>query len=388
MTESRPYVMYAVTASVTARAFLVGQLAAVGEHARVALVVGDELPIDLLMSEGVRGFALELTRQPSPLKDLRGLVRLVRLVRQEKPDAVIFGTPKMGLLAALATWLVRTPRRIYVLHGVRWEGESGVSQFILRSLERLTCSLATEVVAVSESVRRVAIERMAVAPAKARLIHHGSANGIDSSRFAPLGALRSEVRRSLGVPVEAVIYTFAGRLTRDKGIQQLAQVWRGINAQVPTAHLVVVGQREPVDSVDEAAIASLEQMTSVSLLGASDRIEEILGAADVNISLSRREGMPTVILEAASCEVPTVGYAVTGVADAVTAQTGILVPLDSTHRVVAAAVLLGTDRAVRNAMGEQARSRVVADFQPDALWAAWVSYLAVRPTHYEAGRTR
>ncbi|WP_457190918.1 glycosyltransferase [Nocardioides sp. P5_E3] len=370
--------MYAVTSSVTARAFLVGQLSAVSERARVSLLVGDDLPTELLAAEGVDGFTLGLPRRPSPFQDLRGLVRLVILLRRERPSVLIFGTPKMGLLAAIAAALVRTPRRIYVIHGVRWEAMTGAPRMLLRALEMLSCRLATDVVAVSDSVRSIAEQQLRVPNNKVRVIHHGSANGIDSERFVPLlGAARDSERRRHGIAAEAVLYVFAGRLTRDKGIEQLVRIWPRIEEQVGDAHLVVVGQPEPVDSVDEQAISQLGRMSSVSLLSPTPEIELLFGAADLNLSLSRREGMPTVILEAASCGVPTVGFAVTGVVDAVSSTTGVLVPLDAQPRFVAEAVSLGLNPGARNALGFNARARIQRDFVPEDVWEAWAQFLTL-----------
>lgn len=366
-------VLYAVTASMTAEAFLRGQMRSMGELGPVGLVVGDHVPEELVRDEGVVGYSIGVPRDPSPLSDLRALIRLTRIIATSKPTVVIFGTPKMGLLAAVATRLCRTPRRIYVVHGLRWEGLTGNKRLLLRAIERLVCGLATDVVAVSPSVRRRVVEDMAVSALKVRVLHHGSANGIDSTRFVPLP--KGETRRSLGLPADAVLYAFVGRLTRDKGIRELPGVWTAVREQVPNAHLVVVGQAEPIGVEDELAIRRLNSMDSVTVCDATAEIERYLGASDVNLSLSRREGMPTVVLEAASCGVPTVGYRVTGLIDAVTAETGALVPLGSGAEIVTEAIRFGVEDEVRAAAGRAARARIQRDFAPTEVWDAWLRYL-------------
>lgn len=378
--QSETDVLYAVTAAVTARAFLGGQLRAVSQLGRVGLVVGDEIPQDLVKSEGIRGFTLGLSRDPSPTADALALGRLVKLIRRQRPRTVVFGTPKMGLLAALATFACRTPRRVYVIHGYRWEGSHGWRRFALAGLEALACLIATDVIAVSPSVGETAVRKLGVAAEKVRVLNHGSANGIDSRRFVPIkNEERQAIRHQLGLPTEALIFVFAGRLTRDKGVQQLGQVWQSIVSTSRGVHLVVVGQPEPAEQADAVAINQLSSMTSVSVWPATDAMEKLLGCADINLSLSRREGMPTVILEAASCEVPTVAYRVTGTVDAVNADTGILVALDDVRAYVAAVLALSTDHDVRISMGEAARRRVQAEFEPTDVWSAWVDFLSSRP---------
>jgi glycosyltransferase involved in cell wall biosynthesis len=374
--QRRTDILFAVTAAVTAEAFLVGQLRAVSEVGRVALVVGDEVPRDLIEAEGVEGFSIGLSRDPSPMSDAAALGRLVRLLRQLGPQTVVFGTPKMGLLAAIATFVCRTPRRVYVIHGFRWEGSSGWRRYLLTRLDALACLFATDVVAVSASVRDLAIGGLRVDSAKVRLMHHGSANGIDSQRFAPIrGAQRAEVRQQLRLPTEGLVAVFAGRLTRDKGIQQLGDVWNSVVQGTRDAHLVVVGKPEPSEVADSVAIEQLAAMDSVSVWPATDAMETLLGCADINLSLSRREGMPTVVLEAASCEVPTVAYRATGTVDAVSPGTGTLVALDDVSEYVRAVIALANNESERIVMGRSARARVVANFAPADVWRAWTDFL-------------
>jgi glycosyltransferase involved in cell wall biosynthesis len=368
-----------VTSSVTAEAFLTGQLRTVAQDARVSLVVGDAVPAVLVESEGVAGLSIGLPRRPSLAADLRGLLRLVVLLR---PDVAVFGTPKMGLLAAVACWACRVPRRIYVLHGLRWEGLHGWRRAALRGLDRLACRLSTDVVAVSGSVREIARRQLGVAPGKVRVVHHGSANGIDVDRFAPVPASdRGRVREELGLPPDAVLFTVAGRITRDKGVQDLPAVWERIGAALPEAHLVVVGQLEPAETADTDAVDRLRAMSGVSLWAATDRMERLLGVADVNLSLSRREGMPTVVLEAAACEVPTVGFAVTGVVDAIEQGTGVLVPLGDLDGFADEAIRLGREPSTRRRRGEAARRRVRRDFDPDAVWRGWRELVVAEQAH-------
>jgi glycosyltransferase involved in cell wall biosynthesis len=98
---------------------------------------------------------------------------------------------------------------------------------------------------------------------------------------------------------------------------------------------------------------------------------------DVLLFASYREGLPNVPLEAAACELPTVGYRVTGVVDAVAdGVTGTLAPPKDADSLGAALARYVSDASLRRAHGEAARRRVVERFTQRATWEAWVALYA------------
>jgi len=82
-----------------------------------------------------------------------------------------------------------------------------------------------------------------VEPSKAEVLGEGSICGVDE-RFHPDPAARSRVRTELGVPGDAVVFLFLGRLSRDKGVIDLARAFAALAKSRPSAHLVVAGPDE------------------------------------------------------------------------------------------------------------------------------------------------
>ena len=86
----------------------------------------------------------------------------------------------------------------------------------------------------SESLRAKA-QAMGLAPArKLRLLGDGSSNGVDLECFSP-GL--SNVRQRLGLPCDAPVVGFVGRMTRDKGLPELIDAFDAILKAEPKAHL-------------------------------------------------------------------------------------------------------------------------------------------------------
>src|SRR5213593_3489594 len=103
-------------------------------------------------------WVIPMARGIRPSRDIVSLCRLWMLFRRLRPQIVHAHTPKAGLLAMLAACLTRVPVRIYTLHGLVWQTRQGWRRTLLIGLERLTCRLASRVLAVSPSVRRAAVD--------------------------------------------------------------------------------------------------------------------------------------------------------------------------------------------------------------------------------------
>jgi len=63
--------------------------------------------------------------------------------------------------------------------------------------------------------------------------------GVDLTRFAP-GDKRS-ARSALGLPSDATILLYVGRLDREKSVGFLLQAFQRVGAEMPSAHLLLVG---------------------------------------------------------------------------------------------------------------------------------------------------
>ena len=119
------------------------------------------------------------------MRDARALVEWLGLLARLRPDIVVAGTPKAGLLGMLAAWCVRTPARVYLLRGLRLETEHGVKRKTLHVLEALAARCATVVQCVSTSLRDEFIS-LGLAPAsKVIVLGAGSSNGVEVCTRAP-----------------------------------------------------------------------------------------------------------------------------------------------------------------------------------------------------------
>jgi glycosyltransferase involved in cell wall biosynthesis len=367
-------IVFGVTVAMTAKAFLVAQLKAFADNGwQVHLVTGEPGLEDFAAKEGARLHVVPMRRTPSA-GDPRALLEMLRLLRRLRPDLVVMGTPKMGLVGTLAARLARVPARVYLVHGYRPDGATGLAHRILRRMERTAAGSATDVIAVSPSLAARLVEAGVISAGEVRVLGSGSANGVDLDRFHPVDLVaRDAIRRGLGLSVDDEVVLVAGRLTHDKGLAELPAIWERIRAARPKARLLLVGGEEPADDRDEAALRDLRKDSSVAFIGFTDEIERFYGAADVLLLTTRREGLGMVALEAGAAAVPAVAWRATGVIDAVVdGKTGVLVPIGDVNATSTTVLNLLEDENMRLALGAAATAHVAREFDHRRVVGNWL----------------
>ena len=358
----RPHIVVGVTSAQTCLV-LGGRLRALREAGfRVTLVSSPgELLTTTAAQEGVDAVELPMRREIAPVADILSLLRLLRLLHRLKPEMTEFSTPKAGLLGSIAAMLCRVPTRVYFLRGLKLETAAGLKRRILLAAEKLASACSHAVLCNSESLRNQALA-LGVAPeAKLRLLGGGSSYGVDVERFSP-GT--SDPRGRLGLPLDAPVVGFVGRLTRDKGLPELIEAFDAILAAKPEAHLLLVGWFDAAeDALDRTLRARIEHHPRIHLTGFVADTAPYYRAMDVMVLPTWREGFPNVVLEAAASGIPVVTTLSTGSRDAVVPEvTGLLIPPGYPEAIRESVLQLLNDPERRSRMGEAARSWVLHQY--------------------------
>jgi glycosyltransferase involved in cell wall biosynthesis len=262
---------------------------------------------------------------------------------------------------------------------------------MLRAAISVPCRLADVTFAVSASLaQRVCVDGLGSAN-KIRVLGAGSANGVDVTHFSPESvSLGRSTRSEHAIPEDVVVIGFVGRLTRDKGVEELAEAFRIVYEHAPNTILLVVGPYEDRDRPSERTVQTLSTHPGVRQVGLRFDVLRFMAAMDIVALPTYREGLGNVLLEAAALGLPTVTTNATGARDAVLdGRTGLQVPVGDADALARALLRLVGEPNLRREMGQAGRKWVVEEFDQQKVWVQQVDeYRALMHREQPSDRMR
>ena len=340
--------------------------AAVRAGHRVDVVCSDgPEAVRIRQMRGVRLFVMPIYRRISPLRDLVSLARLITHFRRERYDIVHSMTPKAGLLAALAALLAGVPCRLHHFTGQPWVGMRGLAGFLARASDWLIVRLNTACYADSAS-QAAFLESRKIAPrGSIRVLGDGSFSGVDLTRFDPerLRSERDSVRAELGIPSNALLIGYVGRLTPEKGLSELLQAQATLRSDFDPWILMAGPYHPDIEPLPAQVLSALERGEKLRWIGYTEVPERYMAACDIICLPSYREGFPLVMIEAAALGLPAVATRIVGCVDAVEhGVTGLLVEPKDAHDLARGLGQLCADAKLRADLGRAGRERAIAHF--------------------------
>jgi glycosyltransferase involved in cell wall biosynthesis len=231
-----------------------------------------------------------------------------------------------------------------------------------RALASMAAAQMDLIVANSSAAAAEAVRHDGIAPGRVRVIPNAVLP-------APIGLPRLAVRQRWGLAEDALVVGCVGNYKREKGQRHLIESAARLRQRQPRLRFVIVGDG-PLRHDLQAQIAGLGLDDVVTLAGPASDAREIYAAFDIVVQASDSEGLPNVILEAASAGSAIVATAVGGTPEILTDERdGLLVPKADVEALAAAIERLANDSELRVRLGIAARKRSMA-FAPERLVAA------------------
>src|SRR5690606_15175182 len=185
-----------------------------------------------------------MTRKITPFRDAIGIYQLYKIFKKEKPDVVHTHTPKAGTLGMIAAKLAGVPNRMHTIAGLPLLEATGLKRQVLNSVEKLTYACATHIYPNSYGLKTIILDNKFTAEHKLKVIGNGSSNGINTNYFNPnlyTEEAKNALRQELNIALTDKVFVFAGRMVKDKGINELVSSFVTYSKQNPHVKLLLLG---------------------------------------------------------------------------------------------------------------------------------------------------
>ena len=359
-------ICYVMTISLTVRAFFIPQLKRLAQDHDVTVICDNDPLLQQELGPSVRYLPVAIPRGVEFRKTITAIKDLKKLFVKEQYDLVQYSTPNAAFCAAIAAKAAKVKLRNYHLMGFRYLGAHGIGRFILKTLEKIVCKLSTHIECVSHSNRTLGVQEKLFPEEKAIVVAHGSTGGVDLKRFdiQKKQVWRDDIRQSLGIAADDMVFGFAGRITRDKGINELLMAF----SQMPKdCKCLIVGSQEGVDTLDSALWEAANANPNILILPAVSQIAPYYAAMDVLLLPSYREGFGNVIIEAGALGTPSIVSQIPGPSDVVLdGITGLTVPAKDPAALARAMAYIQTQDRYKS-MGKEAYEFVSRYFDGELL---------------------
>jgi glycosyltransferase involved in cell wall biosynthesis len=314
-----------------------------------------------LVAVGFSHVPIRIGAKPSNMDIMRGLADIPSAIRRVRPDLIHTHNAHHGVIARL----VAAPMRIPTVHTWRYSPMDAASsrseQVAYAAAEGVAARACRMVLFQNREDLRDAVRSRIVPRHKALLV----GNGIRLELYGENTEPPSRVRAQLGLEGGSEIVLCVGRLEERKRQADLIAALPLLLRDHPSLHVLLVGPGTQGPEL-EAKARELGVDAELHVLGHRSDIPSLLGAADVLVLPSRREGVPRAVMEAMAARVPVVATDVVGTREVVHDRvTGLTVPYADPPALARAIHEVLADESLARALVENAYDNLVRNFREE-----------------------
>jgi glycosyltransferase involved in cell wall biosynthesis len=337
---------------------------------------GDDVTLVTGPSLGAEGKLLEQTTDPDlnvilvpslirsirPHVDFGAYQDLKRILAKLQPDVVHTHSAKAGMLGRAAAWRLGVPCVIHTVHGAPFHPyQPAAARWFFQSCERWAAKRCHHLISVADAMTDLMVDARVAPREQFTTIY----SGMDVEPFLRAATTRELVRHSLGLKPDHVVIGKIARLFHLKGHEYLFEAAQTLVARNPNVRFLLVGDGLLRTEMEQTLRRrKLREHFVFTGLVPPERIPSLVGAMDVLVHVSLREGLARAIPQALIAARPVVSYDVDGAREVVIdGVTGFLLPPKAVPELADALEKLVRDPALRVSMGEAGQARFTDVFR-------------------------
>lgn len=366
-------IAFVSTTAITVDAFLLNHIEKLTKNYNLIIICNDAKSLKKKVPNNVTLHNLDFFRKPNLLVDIKTLLKLTYWIIKSKPTLTISLSPKAGFLNSLSAYIAGVPYRIHWFTGQVWVTKNGLVKKFYKIIDKIIFNLSTHVLVDSHSQRKFLLLNNIISKNKSTVLLDGSVGGVNLRRFKFNNLNRNSKRRKLNIPKNDFVFLYLGRINKDKGVVDLIKAFKLIQ-KIKKAFLILVGTIE-----DNNISRLIRYDRQIIYVEKTNKPEEWFSIADIFCLPSYREGFGSTIIEAASCNLPTLGSNIYGISDAIIKnQTGFFHKAGDINDLKKKMLFVIKNRKLIKKYGLKARKRVEKKFDENLISIKLLNFINLK----------
>ena len=306
-----------------------------------------------------------LCRAIDPRKDWTSYSALQRVLRDFQPDVVHTHSAKAGVLGRLAAWSLNVPAIIHTVHGAPfYPYQPWLTRTFYRACEKFAATRCHALISVADAMTAQLVAAGVAPREKFTTI----SSGMDVEPFLQANDHRARVRQELGFTDADIVCGKIARLFELKGHDDVIAAAKTVVAANPRVKFLFIGDGILRKSLEEQiANANLQQHFVFTGLVPPTTIPQHVGAMDLLVHASLREGLARALPQALIAGKPVVSYDVDGAREVTLPETGFLIKPRDVTGLAQAIITLAGDAELRTKLGSEGQRRFADQFRHETM---------------------
>ena len=313
-----------------------------------------------------------LRRAINPVYDIPAYLELKKILKQLSPDIIHTHSAKAGILGRYAGWALKKPDShkpmiVHTIHGLAFHKYQNplLNKFYI-AIEKAAGQHTDAFLSVAD----VMTEKSKAAGIGLDKPYTTAYSAIEEDAFlTPPGPTNvTDFRRKYNIPNEAVVLVKVARLFDLKGHEYVIESARRLAAKHDNCIWLFVGDGSLTEQLkNQIRFAGLEHRFKFTGLLPPKQIPLAIGASDILVHCSLREGLARVLPQAMLCGKPVVSFDIDGAKEVVNDKTGFLIEPENIGQLTNACARLIENSDLRRQLGENGRQSVKEKFAPNTM---------------------
>ena len=267
---------------------------------------------------------------------------------------------KAGIVGRFAAKAAHVPFVAHTIHGLAFHRyEKFWKNFIYIASERAAAPCGKRIYAVAQAMIDQSLAAGVGKPEQYKVVYSGmELEPFLTSKPDP------ELRKSLGIPENAVVFATLARLFPLKGYETFIPVAIKLAKEIPDIHYLIIGNGSMMEEIQaQIAEAGLEKRFSFAGLVPPNEVWKYLALSSALVHFSLREGLPRAAVQSLASGKPVIAYALDGTPEVVIpGKTGYLLQPGDRDGAEAAIREIMADPAHATELGTNGRELVASRF--------------------------